>query len=366
MKREALFDIPETMPPIVKATPGRSSLLRAGQVAMPRARRFRQRRLLTAALIGFVVFDIAIVALRLLPADGPGRLFYLVHDRVWLVAYGTVWLQFFPYGLIWLVPLCIILGLVLLEFLGLAAPFRNGQIRLIEVGMDRLSPSRFIAIAKLTHARGQILAVLAERRSRAFRAALAHLEAGSSPDLTSLVRTEYLALRLARRIDLDEVLSALEVLALHAWADAPLPESLINTLDARDPAADTLRQVALTPVSPEASLRLAARLAAAKHPATAACAALTLAIALSARQDGRPEHLRWLDAWRQRQIGDAPPALAKAEGLIRFETWAALIEASVKRAPVPGLLGEVLGAKVFWPRPRGEVFARFGQEAASP
>ena len=119
--------------------PGRSSLLRAGAVSPARPRAYGLRRLVAAVLLGGAAALVLAVRNEVFPASGPFLLVYWLHDAMWLPVYGRVWIAPFPGGLVWLVPLAVLGAAALTEYLGLAAPIRWAQQRL----MSRLLRGRW-------------------------------------------------------------------------------------------------------------------------------------------------------------------------------------------------------------------------------
>lgn len=346
---------------------GRSTLLRAGLVDRPRHRPTLRRRLWLAAAGGLIVLFLLAVAARWFSRSGTGILVYWIHDHVWLPLRGQLWTAIFPAGFIWAVPICLVLALVLTEYLVLFAPLRAAQIGLLRwlsrPGRGWVLVGGAQLIAPLGLVPVQAIAVLSDLRQTEHARLLEALDRGGAVDPGRLAQLEALLVQLLPAGEV-QVLAALEAIALTTVANRRSQgglEALHARLAAMAPPLDALVRRSLDLPSPLESLRLASDLEHDVTPSPSLLAARTLAVALAIRADGRSEHLAWFQAWARRRLGPQPERLAEAEGLVAFEFWAALAERSVPERTAEGLLGDVFGRGLLNPALDGEGFARLGQ-----
>lgn len=109
----------------------RSGLRRANVVPPRRKRNYLRRYAWTTILLGLCVGFAWVIRARAVDPDGLGRVLYLIHDKVWLPVFGTIWLKYEPFSLTWVFPIAVSALLILLEWLGLLDPIRSAQIRML-------------------------------------------------------------------------------------------------------------------------------------------------------------------------------------------------------------------------------------------
>ncbi|WP_238364631.1 hypothetical protein [Mesobacterium pallidum] len=97
--------------------PGRSTL-RRGRLDHRGRRRPYLGRWIAAIGAGLAIGGpVYLVEARLLPMTGPLSLLYTLHDRAWLTLRGHLWTALFPQALAWLIPLVVLSGIALVEWL---------------------------------------------------------------------------------------------------------------------------------------------------------------------------------------------------------------------------------------------------------
>jgi hypothetical protein len=375
---------------------GRSRLLRTGVAGGGARRPFLRRALILLAVLGPVVALSVAVAARLLPLDGPGRIAYLAHDRLWLPARAQVWTRIYPYGFLWLVPLVLLGFAALVEWLSpvslIRGTHRRAVLRASRGGIGRwillraASALRRVGITpgfaatvieeSLVEARAPLLEALREGRSGdAARAAdLAalwlRLDPGNIAALAAAQELAALSLIADARATPPRPLAhsapprtALIEAMAQAWPHIPplpAPETGpdgrpalpgVATPDgARQTATEVLAGIEADPDSPEA---------------LPALLALVLTGGLAAGL-GRPEAgLAVFDLWRRVRLGaraDLAARMAWAEMLVSFGFWAGLAEPVRGLPDRPDLLTGLLAAETRQ-QPLGEGFATRGEEA---
>ena len=366
------------------AAAGRSSMLRAGLRVPGRARPYLRRASVVAALLGLVGLLVAAVATVWFRPDGPARLIYVMHDTVWLPLRGLLWVAPFPGGLVWLVPVLGLSALVLVEYLGLAAPLRRAQTAGIGLLLrSKAAPVLVLwdgSLRRVGLRAGQVRSVAVDLRDAARIAVICAIEAGQGAGpLAALLGREQVALQLSegRQADLVAALETLCLLRLAAVMGAGAggvaaggvsDDALVETI-ARKSGLAAPKWRALAEGCRRATLGPRASVAAADGLAGGGCDASTAAVntllaALAAVQTGQPCYLIWFDVWARRRAGADPAEtirLAEAESLIAFEFWAAQAEARTHHPGANDLLAEAFADHI-GPRIRGEVFARTGRE----
>ena len=95
----------------------RSTLRRIGQSYPAEGRRLWQRRIVFFALVFGVYWLVTQVRSKAFDPDGLLRFLYLVHDHGYLWVKGVFWTQYFPFSLLWVVPMAALIALLLIEFL---------------------------------------------------------------------------------------------------------------------------------------------------------------------------------------------------------------------------------------------------------
>ena len=97
--------------------PTRSEILTANDPSPKRIRPYLTRNSIIF-ISGFIIYLIGLVyASRLIPLDHPLAIIYWFHDVFYLWLKGYTWIMYFPYVLIWLCPLLVIVSIAIIEFL---------------------------------------------------------------------------------------------------------------------------------------------------------------------------------------------------------------------------------------------------------
>lgn len=376
---------------------GRSRLLRAGLAGTGPTRPFLRRALILLALTGPMVALAVAVSLRLLPLDGPGRLAYLAHDRLWLPARAQLWTRTYPFGFLWLVPL-LMLGLAaLVEWLLPVSMIRGVHRRAVQRacrgGVGRwlllsasggfrrigLTPGFAATVVEetLITRRAPLLEALRDRRPL--------VEMNQAADLALL----WLHLT---PDNLRAAAAALEIAALSLVANARATPR--GSLDPGQPPRAELAS-ALARVRPDlaplpvpgigsdglitlagftspaaAQATAAAALAAAEEAPSDPDAVLGLSIlilsaGLAAGLDNPENGLPAFDLWRRVRLGAEPVLagrMAQAETLLQFGFWSALSDPMPPRPDADDLLSDLLHAETRH-QPLGEGFANRGLRA---
>lgn len=329
----------------------RSGLRRAGLLPARRKRNYLRRYAWATILLGVIVSYIWIIRARAVDPDGPGRFLYAFHDLVWLPVFGTVWLKYEPFSLIWVFPVAMGGLMILLEWLGLFDPIRSLQIRMLRWLLYRRTGRAIILVFSFIPLTGR--AKLARTVLDGEIETLAgRLKSGTATKriYRNLSRLAPFRTRLERgRGDLlRDVEAAVLIRKTHddprvaTKLTAASAKSLIAQLTKRfsdGPAAhlaSILSEVWLTDGwhtaeinTVEPLLRHAARLR--QNPAPKA-AETALAVMIAARAGGRPHARALATALAQRDIRltEAGRTAAQAEpqspGTIDLEYWLAGIE----------------------------------------
>lgn len=109
----------------------RSSLRRIGVPYGGRKRWYLLRALCAVLIIAAICGFLWGVQTQYFNKSGIGAVIYTFHDTLYLWAKGQAWVQYFPYALIWLVPLAIAFTLIGIEFVTPMDPIRALHRRLI-------------------------------------------------------------------------------------------------------------------------------------------------------------------------------------------------------------------------------------------
>lgn len=356
---------------------GRSTLLRAAVPTAPRPRRWALRYGVIFGLAVALTALVVVVRGQALPMNGPGLLIYQLHDTVWLPLQGRFWTALFPDALIWFVVVIGLLGLVLSEFLGLVAPIRLAQVRIIRV-LLRLSPGALVASHHALGAIGQRMAlveqVLRDMRDDALFAFTRALEADAEGHrFRQLCRLQLLQLRfgLERQRDVVSVIDTLGLAALDPDRRGDTAEPLKKAAQTLTPQAvpfwEAMLERPLLQTDLGDTLDAVATLGAdGASPAALACK--TVSIAVSTVIDGQAERLAWFDAWARLRAGqdtEISALLAQAEALCEFEFWAARAEAAAGRTATPKMLGEAFPG-LGLVRSRGDIAAEVACSGGAP
>lgn len=355
------------------AQAGRSTLLRAGVRPPSRGRWFVRRALVVALLIAAVVLVVVAVGTVWFRPDGPARVLYQIHDLVWLPLRGWFWVAPFPGGLMWLVPAAGLILLVLIEYLGVAAPLRTAQTAGIRMALrGRAGPALVLwdgVLRGVGLRAGQVRRVAIEMRDASRSAVITAIEmgAGTGP-VAALVHQETVVLRLSDGDDRD-LMSAVETLCLARLGKSPMGDVLAQTIVQKS-GSEASKWRAWALACQTGTLDLHAALAAAgalvRNGGDAATLAVTtMQVALGVTTLGQPGFMAWFDAWARLRAGSDQAGLAalvQAETMIAFEFWAAQAEGSIQRPGTENLLAEAFETH-FGLRDRGEVFARTGRGA---
>ncbi|MEX0969940.1 MAG: hypothetical protein WD046_05775 [Paracoccaceae bacterium] len=104
--------------------PTRSALRLATMRSPGRKRRYALRLLWVATAFGLLGGLVWLVHSRLFAPDGAIRPLYWLHDNIYLPLYGRMWTALFPYAMLWLIPLLLLIALLLWEYLLPRSPLR--------------------------------------------------------------------------------------------------------------------------------------------------------------------------------------------------------------------------------------------------
>ncbi|CUH70187.1 hypothetical protein TL5118_04162 [Thalassovita autumnalis] len=339
---------------------GRSSLIRAGIAQAGRPRNWTRRWLSVLLLVSSFSWLCWAVASQWFDPSGPVRLLYVIHDVMWLPLYSAVWTAIFPWGVVWLLPVTLVSGLALLEFLGawrVVRGFQTWVLRLLIVrnwhGLLLPSYSRVRRTGAVTLAEAVTLEEIEAIRRK--------IKQVPDEECSALVLKACQFVTLLIRLDAireDNMVLPIEVLALCHWQKVQ-----------NDPAAMTLAQkldtlwaareyepglIAPFDWDVDRMIKVAGRLGRAGQTPQQMATNMIRA-ALGAGQHDAVVWGVWLDQWnRARLTGNTD--MLHAECLIDFETWAYVCETSITAQPVGGFLSSVAGLSENM-RPRGEVFS---------
>lgn len=329
--------------------PARSTLLRGGVAALPRARPYLLRRIAVLAATACVVAFLIAVSVRFFSLSDPTRAIYWAHDALWLPFQAAIWTSAFPYGLLWLMPLAAFCLLIGLEYTGLVQAVRRGQLAmfsaLLRAGLDPLLVSSNRLAGRRAGSDGTLLEALAAEREAA---ALALVQAMDTAGLAELQRYRRLLLNL-RPDQQSRAIAAIEAMCISLSLNRPEDPNLRAALaehwpdlagawavwapklpgtDAESPTAGIIQSMAGLSAMPATELALA-----------------TLRHSLQAGP-GHPALLAWFSAWSDLRYAAGPAAavLAEAEAMIQFEYWAARAETPQKPAEIDGVLTAALPA----------------------
>ncbi len=340
--------------------PGRSIVLDMGRARPVRRRPWMLRRALVAAVLGCLALLGWIVATEWLQPTGVGYLLYAAHDRLWLPLWSWLWLRADYWSLLWFGPFAVLLLLALSEFLGFGTPLRRLQVAALRYGLRHNGMRALIAFQQVLGWKrgheGLLVAVIDSELRQAETQAKAAIEAGRAQDMTMLCR--------------------MTVGLAYLRANAPLAQTrcaeqhlLVAMLD-RDKGADlraelrriwgdeTADKVETMTMIPDAAIPAAASGLSMPGRAPEELALLTLGVVHRAILSQPDAASAWFTQWAlQRYRTDMPrPDLARSEGLIDFEFWAAICERALIVRARPGWLAKLLPG-VDMDRPLGEVAA---------
>jgi hypothetical protein len=344
---------------------------------------------LCGVVLAAVLFERAI-ATRALPPDGLGWIVYSVHDRLYLPLKGWVWTQWFPYVLVWCVPLAVVAAAISLEYLTKADPVRRvHRAMILRLGVQPWF-QRFLAralagrqideatwFASQTDTGSQTVRrfgfarrVVHKEQEALWMQIAVGLAEGDVPDPGHINRVARLS-QLRLRLDPSDALAHLR--ALEVIASVPsntvsmaLAQELERFLGAQigtaavAPVLDALTQIKSKdtggdPDVPTALFHTTTRFAAMTQisakkdaqPALAfACTALA-AFALATRN--RHQDIRGFQRlWASARLAQAPDgvadAIAEAETLIFHEMWSKWAEVVPNRAHSDDLMVRALAA----------------------
>ena len=346
----------------------RSLIRRMGAPQDLRKRRYLVRAALLLTGIAAIVLFVQAVQSRSFDPDGPGRVIYQMHDALYLRARGHAWVAYFPYVLVWLVPLAVIAALTAWEFLS-----RNGPVRRLHAGVilfcagrpvltrllggslsarkldadvwagmlepNRLDPPRRFGFARR---------VIKQAEDRLWRELAVAMGDGILPEPRQVTRMFRLA-RMRAMLDPGDPTAHLRVLEQCVlFPDDPTGQALRRDLnkfydmDANSALTEALRQVSEDLDSEEATLspdiaaqrinRLAAGLKIKPgddiNAEALRLACLVLRTARLAGHHQIPESRAFFSHWLDRKLRDADfrKVADRAEALVFFELWARLGE----------------------------------------
>lgn len=103
--------------PISAGHLGRSQLRRIGLEHNHRKRPYLLRYLVVTAALALLGGLVLATVTEAFPPEGPFQAAYWIHDNLWLWAKGHLWTAMFPWSLLFLVPLVVILLILAIEYL---------------------------------------------------------------------------------------------------------------------------------------------------------------------------------------------------------------------------------------------------------
>ncbi len=118
----------------------RSFLLKAMPVRISSAKRKlsqAKRFILVCGLAAFFIIPIFIIVTRILPKDGAGRLFYWLHDALYLPIKGYTYTWFYPFSLSWWGPIAIIILVWTIAYLAMVSPTKDLHGQLLRLFLSR-------------------------------------------------------------------------------------------------------------------------------------------------------------------------------------------------------------------------------------
>ncbi|WP_299771221.1 hypothetical protein [uncultured Tateyamaria sp.] len=326
------------------------------------------RAALLLAGITAVILFVQAVQTRSFDPDGPGRVIYQLHDTLYLRTKGHTWVAYFPYVLVWLVPLMVMAALTAWEFLS-----RNGPVRRLHAGViqfcagrpvfnrllggslrprkldadvwagmlepDRLDPPRRFGFARR---------VIKQAEDRLWRELAVARGDGKTPEPRQVGRMFRLA-RMRVRLDPGDPTAHLRVLEQSVlFPDDPTGQALRRDLkkfyamDANAALSSALRELSEdldaeeAPLTPDVAAQRLNRLAAALtvkpgsdiNAEALRFACLVLSAARLAGHNQIPESRAFFSHWLDRKLRgeDFRQVADRAEALVFFELWARLAE----------------------------------------
>lgn len=320
---------------------GRSRILRLSAPMPYRARAYWLRRIVWLGMIAALVALAWLVVSEALPKSGAALLLYRLHDHLWVPLKAWVWTRSQGGAILWLTPIALLLGLLLLERLGLFAGLRKLQVLSLRLVLRSPLSAAVLGIQQLLGWRrgheGMVLAVIDAELTDAFPPLRAAQLAGGAGGCKTLMRLTAQRAYL-RGGDPKSVALAIEALAMARDLDPTAHDLARQTLlriwqaQGHTTAVETL---ALAETAPDGLETLLGKLYAAQMSAIEAAAA-TLAFASKAA-NLRPDLVQgWFTEWARHRHRQTPDHmhLREAESLIDFAHWAALAE--TRLAPAPG------------------------------
>lgn len=339
---------------------GRSTVLDLGRIEARRPRPWRVRRLVVASVTVCLGLLVWVVAVEWLAPRGLGYLIYAAHDRLWLPLWSWLWLRADYWSLLWLAPLTILLVLALAEFLGVGMPLRRLQVAALRQGLRRNWSRGMIGFQQLLGWRrgheGLLVAVVDCELRQAEAAARTAIEAGQPHDVETLCRMTVALAYLRASAALAQVRCAencllVDLIDRAKGADLRLQLRLIWG----DEVTDRIEAMAMIAdnVVPDAVAGLSTPGRGAED-----LALLTLGIVRAAVLSQPDAASSWFTQWALERCSPEMPRddLARAEGLIDFEFWAATCERAMIGRTRPAWLARLLPG-VAMVRPLGEVAA---------
>jgi len=349
----------------------RSDLRQAALGHRPRKRRYLLRLALVMVVIGLAALLGAAVATRYFPTTGLFWPVYWLHDHLYLPLKGRIWTALFPYALVWLVPLAVVVLIVLAEFL---LPFS-----------PTAASHRWVLRGLAAHSGGRQLLMLLPRRYTYLVVDELQSESWAAcslaPDLqkfgdqraiTRLAMHTALRWQLSPKTPADllqvfEITAFLQIMPQGKQAYSAHLQTIVALLAPKSPLAGHFaRLLAENPqhVAEAEALELVAWLESAvgadtiDAPPDLALAALAIRMGLLGLQRNLPTVGIFFGAWARAigraQSGDIAARLERAQASIAFEFWAQTADHAISDRS--DLLAQQLGH----PRTRfdrGEAFA---------
>ncbi len=321
--------------------PIRSALRLATQRSPARKRRYGLRLLCVAAAVALLAGLVWLVNSRIFAPDSAIRPLYWLHDTVYLPLYGRLWTAMFPYAMLWLIPLLLLIALLLWEFLLPHSPLRALHRWLVRTLITLPFGRKIVALLPGGFSRRVVDEYLTQGMGELMLLRNA-VTAASNAQLGLLARLVALRWHLSRKDALDELelFESTALLRMRATAPhAPLKPLMQVLATLPRPGAMTSEFALLLAEDSEAPTLAAAYGFMARlntppeHLADVTqtpldFAALAIHVALLSARSKNPVGGMVFAAWARGMSDRVRPDLAarlrQAQSLIRFEFWAAL------------------------------------------
>lgn len=377
-----------------------------------RPRRYLLRRSVVAGVVLALIWFVLAISNRLFLAGGIGWIVYLLHDALYVPLKGWVWTLWFPYVLVWLIPLAVAAALLATEYLSTAGPVRVLHRKVIlslgmkpwfqrvlapDLGTGPIDPAAwsssltrgdFSTVRRFGFARRVI-----RKEQDAFWMQIAvDMTDGGAPDPHQIARLLRLTdMRL--RLDPSDALAHLRALEIIAFA--PKTQALLSLAkdmerfwSAQEDTQDVQPLLSclaiLNSIDAGAKLTASAQLHsltkgftlttqtpvqdAGRQALNFVCDALAV-LALGAAHrlpDGRGFQRLWVAARLSQSPAGVAQALGQAETLIFFEMWSQRAEAAQMRGKPDHLIQRALASTKSHGLQRIEAAETFAWKGAQP